>query len=96
MTGFPVPLGPVGYPLPACADGGYPLLYLTERGECLCCECANNPEAFVGPAVTADCFWEGNPLECDECGDSVFSYYGPAFPEVCDDAPDGARDGYCE
>jgi hypothetical protein len=84
MAGYPVPLGPVGYPLPAHAwPGGYPILYLTAKDQCLCADCANNPEAYLGPAVVCDVFWEGSPLECEECGGEIASAYGD--PEITDE-----------
>jgi hypothetical protein len=76
MAGFPVALGPVGYPLPAYADGGYPILYLDSKDRVLCAACCNDPECEYGPAVLADVNWEGAPLDCDGCGEEIESAYG--------------------
>jgi hypothetical protein len=73
-----VALGPVGYPLPSHAwPGGYPLVYLDTRDRCLCPACANDPECELGPAAVCDVYWEGEPLECDACGEEIESAYGP-------------------
>ena len=78
MSGFPVALGPVGYPLPACYSVGcYPIIYLDKHDHLLCPKCANDPECELGPAVLGDVHWEGEPLECDACGECVESAYGP-------------------
>jgi hypothetical protein len=60
--------------LPAFAwPGGYPIVYLTRRGECLCPECAGQEHDIP----RGDVHWEGEPLTCDECGADVESAYGP-------------------
>lgn len=79
MAGFPVPLGPVGYPLQAYTSiGCYPIYYVTRRNECLCAACANNPECDYGPAVLCDVHYEGEPIECAACLADIESAYGPA------------------
>lgn len=88
MPGFPVALGPVGYPLPAYADGGYPIFYLDLKDRVLCANCCNDPECEYGPAVLADIHYEGAPLDCDGCGEEIESAYGDpeAMPEEFFDA----------
>jgi hypothetical protein len=71
----PVPLGPVGYPLPAHSHG-YNLVYLTALDQPLCAACANDPDAERGPARHAGVHESGPPIECEECGEEVYSYYG--------------------
>ena len=74
-----------GERLPAYTSlGGYPLYYLTVSGDVLCPACANSPEAREAEAwdkewrVTAvDIHYEGEPLECQGCGNTVESAYGP-------------------
>ena len=78
MAGYPVPLGPVGYPLPAYTSlGSYPIIYLDKRDRCLCADCANDPECEIGPAVLCDVLWEGDPVECEGCGGEIETAYGP-------------------
>lgn len=84
MTGFPVALGPVGYPLPAFSSlGGYPIFYLDAHNHVLCASCCNDPECELGPAVLCDVHYEGTPLECEGCGEAIESAYGDpdAMPE---------------
>lgn len=68
--------------LPAYAwPGAYPVIYLTRDGSVLCPDCANKPEDECSdPVVVGDVFWEGTPLECDDCGKSMESAYGD--PEI--------------
>lgn len=59
--------------------GSYPIFYLTRQHYVICAECAeealNNPEAF-DPPVSSDVFWEGEPITCDACSDTIESAYG--------------------
>lgn len=62
--------------------GSYPLVYLTEQGNVLCANCANeelerwqqgesdDPPSDYGP------YDEGPPLGCDECSTQIESAYG--------------------
>jgi hypothetical protein len=76
-----IPLGPVGYPLPKYADGGYPIVYLDDHDRVLCPDCANDPDCSYGPAVIADIHWEGIPMACEGCIADIASAYGPVDPD---------------
>jgi hypothetical protein len=61
--------------------GCYPLIYARPCGhEFVCAACASSEgiEPFAG-----DVLWEGDPYECDECGDPIETAYGSA--EVADE-----------
>lgn len=66
--------------LPAYAwPGGYPIIYLTGMGDTLCADCATKEAADPDandPAVLADVFYEGAPIDCDDCGKKIESAYG--------------------
>ena len=53
--------------LPFCSFmGGYPYIYITERGEALCDDCASRlPD---DEEIVYDVHWESNGLYCSECG----------------------------
>ena len=62
--------------LPAFAfPGGYPIIYYTKDGCCICPACANRPcdDTVIGQTV----FWEGDDMQCDDCGAPLESAYGP-------------------
>lgn len=59
------------------ADGGYPLLYITKKDECICVDCANDPECELGPPAGMEVHWEGEPEYCEACGAAIESAYGP-------------------
>jgi hypothetical protein len=64
--------------------GCYPLLYARPAGgEFVCAVCASSEgiEQWAG-----DVHWEGEPYDCDECGDPVESAYGSA--EIADERTD--------
>lgn len=65
--------------LPAYTSvGSYPLVYLTKRDDVLCAKCATEAlRADEEPPVLGDVHWEGEPLECAECGAAIESAYGP-------------------
>lgn len=56
-------------------SGGYPIIYLTARDEVLCAACATSQEH--GEPVNCGIHWEGDPVECDGCGEEIESAYGP-------------------
>lgn len=56
--------------------GSYPIVYLDSKDRCLCSECAKE-RAKEGTAPKGDVFWEGEPIECEECGKELPSAYGP-------------------
>lgn len=54
--------------------GCYPLIYTRPCGHefvCAACASAEGLEPFAGTVL-----WEGDPYECDECGDPVETAYG--------------------
>lgn len=70
---------------PACVDGGYPLVYITEDGGTLCAPCANGDNGSLASEdiddaqwriIGADIFYEGGPQDCDHCGVEILSAYG--------------------
>jgi hypothetical protein len=74
----------------AYADGGYPLLYITDEGQYLCAPCADKNDANYSHDLLkgADIFYEGQPQECAECGDLIESAYGDPDAE-----PEGPEEG---
>lgn len=64
--------------------GGYPLLYINERNEGFCAECADKREHKV---TDVDVHTEGAPYECDDCGTAIESAYGD--PESDDESEEG-------
>jgi hypothetical protein len=61
--------------------GGYPIIYLDHHDSVLCPDCAErfdkDPDADERDRpVHSDVFWEGAPMECDECGAMMESAYG--------------------
>jgi len=51
----------------------YPLILIPKDGEVICQDCANKSKqkCFEG-----DIYYEGNDIECDECGQMIESAYG--------------------
>lgn len=64
--------------LPAYTSvGGYTIVYLTADSLVLCAPCANKPvDEWSNPAVDGDVYWEGPPMECDDCNAAIESSYG--------------------
>lgn len=61
-------------PLPSHTSVGcYPIAYFSERGECLCADCASEEEK----APMGDVLWEGDDFQCDSCGTDIETAYGP-------------------
>ena len=54
--------------------GSYPLYYLTRDGLVVCPKCANSETS--DPVIAADVYWEGEPLECQDCAALIESAYG--------------------
>lgn len=62
-------------PLPAYADGGYPIIYIVAYDSgTVCAECAMelDGEEIADFAV----YYEGPTIECAECGKAIESAYG--------------------
>lgn len=58
--------------------GAYTLLYLTlPDNDTLCAGCATEEIDTTDTEVICDIYWEGDPIECDECGKQIESSYGP-------------------
>lgn len=57
--------------------GGYPLFYLTKQDNCLCPDCANDPDKIMtgDEIVAAGVNWEDASLYCDECSNRIQSAY---------------------
>lgn len=56
--------------------GGYPIFYVTKRGQCLCPDCAGAEEATDPTAIVAQCpNWEDPTFYCDACGERIESAY---------------------
>lgn len=57
---------------------GYPLIYVTTEGDTLCPKCAAKPRASIAgaPVCAFDIFYEGAPMQCDDCGEEIQSAYG--------------------
>lgn len=68
-----------GQPLPAFTSFGcYPIAYFTKRGDTLCAKCATEDDnGDDDPVTLADVYWEGEPIQCDDCGCDIESAYGP-------------------
>lgn len=71
------------YKLANYADGGTPLVYLTERDECLCADCAtkqatrrDNSGGNGYRIVAVHPHYEGAPIDCDACNVQIESAYG--------------------
>ena len=58
--------------------GCYPLVYLTLRQNCLCAKCANGWKDDMDPVIEGAVHWEGNSIDCAECGSTIESAYGEA------------------
>lgn len=67
--------------LPAFTSvGSYPILYLDREENCLCAACASKEWEESGHKPRGDVYWEGEPIDCDECGEEIASAYGPVEP----------------
>lgn len=53
--------------------GCYPLFYRGKHDAILCADCAPR-EGLT--ELDAHVYWEGQPLECDNCGSIIESAYG--------------------
>lgn len=71
--------------------GGYPLVYLSRRGNVLCPDCATESLGDEDdPPVDGDANWEDPSLYCDECSQRIESAYAedevrPVPEDVMDD-----------
>lgn len=63
--------------------GGYPLFYITRRGDCLCPSCAgecednapSDTDRYPDEIIAADANWENPILYCDACDERIESAY---------------------
>lgn len=64
--------------------GGYPLFYLTKRGDCLCPDCAqvSIDSSHEDVVIIADTNWEDNELYCDDCNNRIPSAYNEEFHHI--------------
>lgn len=69
--------------LPSYAwPGGYQIIYHTKDGGIICPECANREVDASQEVIAYDVFYEGAPLNCDDCNTLIESAYGdPEEPE---------------
>jgi len=69
-----------GKRLMAYADGGYPFLYLTNEGDCLCADCATKActgeQTSTEKAIHWSIFYEGAPEQCSGRDVAIPSAYG--------------------
>jgi hypothetical protein len=56
--------------------GGYPIIFVTDSGDCFCAKCAKRYFIMERKDITADCYYEGTTIECDDCGREIESGYG--------------------
>jgi len=56
--------------------GGYPMYYIDRQGNILCPDCASREVDASQDVVEGDVYWEGSPLQCDDCGKMIESAYG--------------------
>lgn len=71
--------------------GCYPIVYCAPTGATLCADCVTRDirEGLYGPygrrakdlATMRGIYWEGEPLNCDECNTPIESAYGPVKGE---------------
>lgn len=97
MTSNPTALDTEGYRFPDdtlrayTSVGCYPIFYVTHDGSCLCAKCAtsdgqtNDPDDPQWFLTGADIHWEGDPLICEHCNESI----EPAYPADEKAASDG-------
>lgn len=68
--------------------GGYPMFYITRRGDVLCPDCASEElklgEDSFDPPIDGDTNWEDPTLYCDVCNERIESAY--TEDEVSNDA----------
>lgn len=57
--------------------GGIPLVYVTSFGQTKCDECANElADCEIEDVTEVIPYYEGNTIQCDECGREIESAYG--------------------
>jgi hypothetical protein len=62
--------------------GCYPLCYLDREGNELCAECASREIDQAQGAVAYNIYWEGPPITCSDCGETIESAYGDPEEET--------------
>jgi len=69
---------------PYAWPGGYPILFTDDHGDILCAECAKKYFIMENSDITADIYYEGPILLCDDCNREIESAYGdPEESESC-------------
>lgn len=56
--------------------GGYPMAYIDDRCNWYCPDCAKKVYIMEGIELTADIYWEGPTVHCEECNCEIESAYG--------------------
>lgn len=55
--------------------GGYPIIFV-DNCDVLCADCAKHRFIMENRPITMDVYWEGQMLECEDCGCIIESAYG--------------------
>ena len=64
--------------------GCYPLIFVSDSGDCFCSDCAKKVFLDERTDVTSDIYYEGPTMYCDECNREIESAYGdPGENESC-------------
>jgi hypothetical protein len=61
---------------PYAWPGGYPVIFTTDSGDCLCADCARDAYLNEKIDVSSDVHYEGPSIYCDECNVEIESAYG--------------------
>jgi hypothetical protein len=64
--------------------GCYPIVYYTRDGLTICAECANRPIDEGQAVIAGEVYWEGPPVDCEDCGRSLESAYGDPDEKGCE------------
>ena len=80
---FEIASNGTAYVMPYAWPGGYPIVYVTDDGGCLCPNCVQDNLEEIGTThkgsgwnvVGMDANWEDPSLFCDHCGNRIKSAY---------------------
>lgn len=75
---------------PFAWPGAYTVVFYTDDGDELCTDCAKREVLENRGVVSKSIFWEGEPVNCADCGTLLESAYG--VPETSSDTP-GSTEG---